>query len=114
MPEIRPGTSAQVFTDAMRQALADALSKTLSSTWDVQVSTDDVASSDPATLLCFAASPAGGLQGNAAFQLHSEDALFLAQKLVGPTPQPAAQLNDDHRQAVEKFLCQVAEIAVAA
>jgi len=115
MAEILPGTSAQVFTDAIRQALTEALSKALSSTWNVQVSPDDAPpSSDPGQPLCFSVAPSGGLKGNVAFQLRASDAVFLAHKVMGETPDPAAALNDDRKQAIEKFLRQVAELAAAA
>lgn len=114
MPELKPGTSAHVFTEAIRQALTEALAKTLSSTWNVQVSPDDAASAEPVQLLCFAVSPSGSLRGNVAFQLPAADALFLADKLTGATPDPGAQMNDDRKQAIEKFLRQVVELAAAA
>ena len=114
MPEITTGTSGQVLTDAIRQALTEALSKVLSSTWDVRVGSDDAASADAAELFCFGLSPSGGLQGKAAFQLRGNDALFLAHKLTGEKADPAAQLNDQRKQAIQEFLGQVAELAASA
>ena len=114
MPELTPGTTAQVLTEALRQALADALSQTLSSTWNVQVSSDEAVSASAAQLLCFAVLPSRGLQGNSLLQLRAADALLLAHKLQGETPDPAAELNDDRKKAVEKFMRGLAESAAVA
>src|SRR5581483_11496201 len=111
MAETTPGTQLPLFTDAFRQALADALQKALASTWNVQASSENVSPADGS--LCCGISPSGNLPGNATFQLRQSDAVFLAQKILAEPPDVSAEMTEARKQAVEKFLSQVAELAAA-
>ena len=111
MAETTPETRLPLFTDAFRQALTDALQKALASTWNVQASSENISSTDGS--LCFGVSPADNLPGNAAFQLRQSDAVFLAQKILAEPSDVSAEMTEPRKQAVEKFLSQVAELAAA-
>ena len=111
MADTTPGTQLPLLTDAFRQALTDALLKALASPWNVQASSENVPSTDGS--LCFGISPAGILPGNAAFQLRQSDAVFLAQKILAEPSDVSAEMTEPRKQAVEKFLSQVAELAAA-
>jgi flagellar motor switch protein FliN/FliY len=111
MAENSQEAQVPLFTEAFRQALSDALAKTIASTWKVEAS-QDVPATDVLSLH-FAISPSGSLQGHAAFQLRQSDAVFLAQKILAEPSDVSAEMSEQRKQAVEKFLGQVAELAAA-
>jgi len=107
MAEIKPGTPLHLLAEPLRQAFSDSLS-TVAGSWKVSISAEEVAAAGDAAPLCFAVAASGGLKGNAAFELKTEDALLFAQRLLSETADPAAELNDKHRQAIEDFLRKIA------
>lgn len=110
MAEIKPGTPLHLLAEPFRHAFNDVLSQAAAS-WNVSISAEDTPASSDATLLCFGAVASGSLKGNAAFEINSPDALLLAQRLLSETADPAAELNDKHKQTVDEFFRKVAEVA---
>jgi flagellar motor switch protein FliN len=113
MAEIKPGTPLHLLAEPFRQAFSDALSQAPAA-WNVAISTEDAPASTEAAALCFGVSASGGLKGNAAFEIKTPDALLLAQKLLSERPDPAAELNANHKQAIEEFLRKVAAATATA
>lgn len=110
MPPITPGTPLHALADVFRNSLGDVLSQTLATPWTAEIKPEDgTAPSDDSSPLCFALSPSGSLQGNAAFQLSKSDARSLGQKLLKEPADASSELNADHKQAIEGLLRQVAE-----
>ena len=115
MPPITPGTPLHSLADVFRNSLSEVLSQTLASPWSVEIKAEDgVAPSDDNPALCFALSPSGVLQGNAAFQLLKSDARSLGQKLLKEPADASSELNAEHKKAIEGLLRQVAEQTAAA
>jgi flagellar motor switch protein FliN/FliY len=114
MPPITPGTPLHSLADVFRKALADVLSQTLGSPWNVEIKLEDAPAPDDSSPLCFALSASGSLQGNAAFQLRMPDARSLGQKLLKEPADATSELNVEHKKAIETLLRQVAEQAAAA
>jgi len=114
MAEMKPGTPLHLLAEPFRQAFSDALSQPAPA-WNVGISTEDAPeSTEQAVALCFGVSASDGLKGNAAFELKTPDALLLAQKLLSESSDPAAELNTNHKQAIEEFLRKVAAAAATA
>lgn len=113
MAEIKPETPLHLLAEPFRQSFSGALSA-LAGSWNVTISSEDAPATSEAAPLCFGVTASGGMKGNAAFELKTADGLLLAQKLLSETADPAAELNDKHKQAVEEFLRKVAGAAAAA
>lgn len=113
MAEIKPATPLHQLAEPFRQAFSDSLS-TVAGSWNVSISAEDAPAASEGASLCFAVAASGGMKGNAAFELNTADALLLAQKLLSETADPAAELNDKHKQAIEECLRKVAGAAAAA
>ncbi|MGA2921179.1 MAG: FliM/FliN family flagellar motor switch protein [Candidatus Sulfotelmatobacter sp.] len=111
MPTITPGTPLQFFMDALRKATGDVFSQALGANWDIEIDTADAAPSVEPSALCFQLSSSGALQGNTLIQVGSADALLLAQKFLAEPLDPAAELNQDRKDALEELLRQVAGLA---
>ncbi len=112
MPEIKPGTPLYSLTEPLRQALSEALSKSPSTSWKVEIGSEETPAADGDASLSFALSASGGLKGNAAFQLSQSDVLTLAKKLLAEDS--ATELNAKHKQAVEDCLRNASEAAALA
>jgi flagellar motor switch protein FliN len=113
MAEIKPVTPLHLLAEPFRQAFSDALS-TLAGSWNVTLNAEDAPVASDGAPLCFGMTASGGMKGNAAFELKTADALVFAQKLLSETTDPAAELNDKHKQAIEEFLRKVAGAAATA
>jgi flagellar motor switch protein FliN len=111
MPTITPGTPLHSFADAFCEATKKVFSQALGANWEVEIDTTDRAPSAETSAFCFQLSASGALQGNALIQFQSADALGLAQKFVGETPDPSVELNQHHKDALEELLRQVAGLA---
>jgi flagellar motor switch protein FliN/FliY len=111
MPTITPGTPLHSFADAFCEAIKKVFSQALGANWDVEIDTTDTAPVPETSGFCFQLSASGAIQGNALIQLQSADALVVAQKFVGGTPDPSVALNQDHKDALEELLRQVAGLA---
>jgi len=114
MPEIKPGTPLYLLGETLRQAFTDVLSQALASSWNVDISAEDPPASNDSASLHFGLSASGGLRGNAAFELKNSDAVLLAQKLLKESPDPAAELSPERKQAVEELLGKMAGSAATA
>lgn len=112
MPEIKPGTPLYLLTEPLRQALSEALAKIPSTSWKVEIGSEDTPAAEDGGRLSFALSASGGLKGNAAFQLSQGDVLTLAKKLLAEDS--ATELNAKHKQAVEDCLHNASETAAVA
>src|ERR1700722_468855 len=110
MPSITLGTPLHSFVEALRKATKDVFSQALGATWEVELDTTDAPFAESLPL-CFQLLASGGLQGNAQIQLGSAAALLLAQKFLAETVDPAIELNQDRKDAVEELLRQVAGLA---
>lgn len=110
MAAISPGTPQNTFVDAIRKAIADALTQSLAATWSVEVPTE-ASPPDDGQRVCFGLSLSGTLQGNAAIQIRQADALMLAQKLRSEVANPAAELSAEHKEALQTLLQQVSAAA---
>lgn len=113
MAEIKPGTPLHLLAEPFRQAFSDTLS-TVTGSWNVTLNAEDAPAASEGAPLCFGMTASGGMKGNAGFELKKADALVLAQKLLSETADPAAELNDKHKQAIEEFLRKVAGTAATA
>jgi flagellar motor switch protein FliN/FliY len=111
MPTITPGTPLHSFADAFCEATKKVFSQALGANWEVEIDTTDRAPSAETSGFCFQLLASGALQGNALIQFQSADALGLAQKFVGETPDPSVELNQHHKDALEELLRQVAGLA---
>lgn len=111
MPTITPGTPLHSFADAFCEATKKVFSQALGANWDVKIDTMDAAPSTETSVFCFQLSASGALQGNALIQLHSADALVVAQKFVGETEDPSVEPKQGHKDALEELLRQVAGLA---
>jgi len=111
MPTITPGTPLHSFADAFCEATKKVFSQALGANWEVEIDTTDRAPSAETSAFCFQLSASGALQGNALIQFQSADALGLAQKFVGETQDPSVELNQNHKDALEELLRQVAGLA---
>jgi flagellar motor switch protein FliN/FliY len=111
MPTITPGTRLHSFADAFCEATKKVFSQALGANWEVEIDTTEAAPSAETSVVCFQLSASGALQGNALIQLQSVDALAVAQKFVGETQDPSIAPNQDHKDALEELLRQVAGLA---
>jgi flagellar motor switch protein FliN len=111
MPTITPGTRLHSFADAFCEATKKVFSQALGANWEVEIDTTEAAPSAETSVVCFQLSASGALQGNALIQLQSVDALAVAQKFVGETQDPSISPNQDHKDALEELLRQVAGLA---
>jgi flagellar motor switch protein FliN/FliY len=111
MPTITPGTPLYSFADAFCEAIKKVFSQSLGANWDVEIDTTDAAPASETSAFCFQLSASGAIQGNALIQLQSAGALVVAQKFVGGTPDPSVEVNQDHKDALEELLRQVAGLA---
>jgi flagellar motor switch protein FliN len=111
MPTITPGTPLHSFADAFCEATKKVFSQALGANWEVEIDTTDAAPSTETSVFCFQLSASGALQGSALIQLQSADALVVALKFVRETQNPSVELNQDHKDALEELLRQVAGLA---
>jgi flagellar motor switch protein FliN/FliY len=111
MSAISPGTPQHSFIDAIRKAVGDVFSQALSSPWKLELGADKSAQSADVARLYFAVSLSGNLQGTATLQVRTADALLLSQKFLGEPLEASAELNDQHKEALEELLRQVAGVA---
>jgi flagellar motor switch protein FliN len=102
MPTISPGTALHGFVDAIRIAISEVFGS-----WNVEVSGDDASQLAEGPRVCFGLSLSGALQGNATIQIRQADALLLTQTLRSEAPNPAAELSEEHKQALQTLLQQV-------
>lgn len=109
MSAIAPGTPLQLLSDVLRTALAQALSQNLGSPWTVELQSGDAPAEGDSNPIWFGLILSGKVQGNAAIQFRTADALLLGQKLAKETPDAAAEFSPARRQAVEGLLKQFAE-----
>lgn len=110
MAEIKAGTPLFLLAEPFRQAFSDSLS-TAAAAWHVSISAEDAPAASDASPFCFGVAASGALKGNAAFELKSADALALAQRLLSETGDPAAELAEKHKQAIDEFLHKVVQAA---
>jgi len=111
MPAITPGTPLHSFLDAVRAATGNVFSQALGAAWSVDFDTTEAARSADASVVYFQWSLSGGLQGNVFIQFGAGDALGLAQKFLAESIDPAAELNQDRKEALLELLRQVAGLA---
>lgn len=111
MPSIAPGTPLHSFLDAVRGAAGDVFSQALGASWSVEIDSADPAPFAGTSIACFQLATSGGLQGHAAIQVGTADAVLLAQKFLAESADPSAELNQDRKDALEELLRQVAGLA---
>jgi flagellar motor switch protein FliN/FliY len=114
MPAITPGTPLHSFLDTLRGATSEVLSQALGAKWTVDIDTNGSSSATDASILCFQLATSGGLQGGACIQIGTSFAVLLAQSFLQETADPAAALTQDHKDALEELLRQVAGSAAIA
>ena len=114
MAAIIPGTPLHSFLDAIRKATSEVFSQALGASWSVEIDSSAVVPTAETSFLYFQLSTSGGLQGNAAIQVKTPDALALAQKFLAEAVDPAAELNPDRKEALEELLRQIAGLAATA
>jgi len=112
MPEITPGTPLHSFVEAFCKATADALSQSLASPWTVRLDGEG-ATASPESSVFFHFATSGGLQGSAALQLPSAQALFVAQKILSESPEPSTELTPNHQASLEEIFRQMAALAMS-
>lgn len=110
MPSIAPGTTLHTFVDTFRQAISDVCSKALGSAWSVAIGEADAGGPPdaPSAWLQFVLS--AGLQGTLAVEVRNADVLLLAQKFLAEASDPSAELRQDHKEAFEELLRQIAGV----
>jgi len=113
MANLSAGTPQHLLADAMRKAIADALTQALAPSWNVEISSDG-SQTDSAPRVCFGVSLSGALQGSLAIQIPQADALLLAQRLRSEAASAGAELSADHKQALQTVLQQASVAAMAA
>jgi flagellar motor switch protein FliN/FliY len=114
MPDISPGTPLHSALEIIRKAISDVFSQALSSQWTVELKPDDSDQQTDAPCLRFGFSLSGGLDGNAVLQVPTAASLMLAQKFLGESAGESADLTNEHKEALEELLRQVAGLAETA
>jgi flagellar motor switch protein FliN/FliY len=109
MPAIAPGTALHTFVDTFRQAISDVCSQALGSAWSVAID-DDAAGAPGDSSLSFQFVISAGLQGTVAVEIRTPDLLLLAQKFLAEASDPLAALRQDHKEALEELLRQIAGV----
>lgn len=113
MPAITPGSRLQSFLDAICNAAGQVLTRVFGAKWSVEIDTGEGVPSDESSLVCFQISTSGALQGNASIRIRISDALLLAQTYLAESVDPAAELNQSRKEALEELLRQIGGLATA-
>jgi flagellar motor switch protein FliN len=108
MPPITQGTPLHSFLETLRKATSEVFSQAFGTSWSVEVDASDIVNAATTPVLSFQLSISGGLLGNLSVQLSTPDALLLAQTFLAESIDPNAELKQDHKDALEELLRQVA------
>jgi flagellar motor switch protein FliN len=110
MAALAAETPLDSFLEAVCKATSAVLSRVFNTQWSLQINSDS-ATSQASSSCCFRLKASGGLQGDAWIELGTPDALLLAQKFLGESPDPAGKLNQKYAEALKQLLGEVSKVA---